>query len=173
MYLYHVYLLGKCDYFLVNMFLIMFLCFYIKSLRKKSNVSLIIKLFESFIIRRRFGFYVTMLLSLAQTMDESLHWSLPPIMVYIQSFNYAVWPFLQVLIYSFPGHLLDLFPILLVCFHNDLLLAQTNKSQDGLRSVQYHGAKCWNDVYVDIKWSPSVKIFREKFEKFLFERIYW
>ena len=68
-----------------------------------------------------------------------------------------------------------------VCFHNffksvesvhqygtrqagkdDIFLPQKNTSQYGLRSVRYNGAKCWNDIPVEIKRSPSVKMFRQK-----------
>ena len=78
-----------------------------------------------------------------------------------------------------------------VCFHNffksvesvhqygtrqagkdDIFLPQKNTSQYGLRSVRYCGAKCWNDVPVDIKRSPSVKIFHQKLKTFLFEHYY-
>ena len=75
-----------------------------------------------------------------------------------------------------------------VCFHNffksvesvhqygtrqagkdDIFLPQKNTSQYGLRSVRYNGAKCWNDIPVEIKRSPSVKMFRQKLKTFLFE----
>ena len=38
---------------------------------------------------------------------------------------------------------------------NDIFLTQKNTSQYGLRSVRYFGAKCWNDIPMDIKHSPS------------------
>ena len=75
-----------------------------------------------------------------------------------------------------------------VCFHNfsksvesvhqystrqagkdNIFLPQINTSQYGLRSVRYNGAKCWNDIPVEIKRPPSVKMFRQKLKTFLFE----
>ena len=55
---------------------------------------------------------------------------------------------------------------------NDIFLIQKNTLQYGLRSVRYCGAKCWNDIPVDIKRSPSVKSFRLKLKAFLFEKSY-
>ena len=79
-----------------------------------------------------------------------------------------------------------------VCFHNffetlasfhqygtrqankgDIFLTQQNTKQYGLRSVRYFGAKCWNDIPVDIKRSPSVSIFRQKLKAFLFKNNYY
>ena len=73
-----------------------------------------------------------------------------------------------------------------VCFHNffrsvesvhqydtrqagkdDIFLPQKNTSQYGLRSERFNGAKCWNDIPVEIKRSPSVKRFRHKLKTFL------
>ena len=47
------------------------------------------------------------------------------------------------------------------------------KITNGLRSIRYYGAKCWNDIPVEIKRSPSVKMFRQKLKTFLFEHNYW
>ena len=55
---------------------------------------------------------------------------------------------------------------------DDIFLIQKNTLQYGLRSVRYCGAKCWNDIPVDIKRSPSVKSFRLKLKAFLFEKSY-
>ena len=55
---------------------------------------------------------------------------------------------------------------------NDIFLTQKNTSQYGLRSVRYFGAKCWNDIPMDIKKSPSTISFRRKLKAFLFENIY-
>ena len=52
---------------------------------------------------------------------------------------------------------------------DDIFLHQINTSQYGLRSVRYNGAKCWNDIPVEIKRSPSVKMFRQKLKTSLFE----
>ena len=54
----------------------------------------------------------------------------------------------------------------------DIFLIQKNTLQYGLRSVRYCGARCWNDIPVDIKRSPSVKSFRLKLKAFLFEKSY-
>ena len=54
----------------------------------------------------------------------------------------------------------------------DIFLIQKNTLQYGLRSVRYCGAKCWNDIPVDIKRSPSVKSFRLKLKAFLVEKSY-
>ena len=50
----------------------------------------------------------------------------------------------------------------------DIFLIQKNTLQYGLRSVRHCGAKCWNEIPVDIKRSPSVKSFRLKLKAFLF-----
>ena len=42
---------------------------------------------------------------------------------------------------------------------NCIFVCQKNTLQYGLRSVRYHGAKCWNDVPVEIRNSPSVLAF--------------
>ena len=55
---------------------------------------------------------------------------------------------------------------------NDIFLTQKNTSQYGLRSVRYFGAKCWNDIPMDIKKSPSTISFRRKLKAFLFENNY-
>ena len=47
-----------------------------------------------------------------------------------------------------------------------------NTLQYGLRSVCYFGAKCWNDIPVEIKKSPSANNFRQKVKAYLFERNY-
>ena len=52
---------------------------------------------------------------------------------------------------------------------NDIFLTQKNTTQYGLRSVRYFGAKCWNDIPMDIKESPSAISFRRKLKAFLFE----
>ena len=55
---------------------------------------------------------------------------------------------------------------------NDIFLTQKNTSQYGLRSVRYFGAKCWNDIPMDIKQSPSTISFCRKLKVFLFENNY-
>ena len=55
---------------------------------------------------------------------------------------------------------------------SDIFLTQKNTSQYGLRSVRYFGAKCWNDIPLDIKKSPSSISFRRKLKAFLFENNY-
>ena len=55
---------------------------------------------------------------------------------------------------------------------DDILLTQKNTNQYGLRSIHYHGSKCWNDISVEIKRSPSVNIFRQRLKAFLFENNY-
>ena len=55
---------------------------------------------------------------------------------------------------------------------DNIFLTQKNTNKYGLRSVHYHGAKCWNDIPVDIKRSPSVNIFRQKLKAFLFQSNY-
>ena len=45
---------------------------------------------------------------------------------------------------------------------NNTFLTQRNTLQYGLRSVRYHGAKCWNDIPVAIKNTPSANTFRRK-----------
>ena len=52
---------------------------------------------------------------------------------------------------------------------SNIFLTQKNTLQYGLRSVRYCGAKCWNNIPVDIKQSPSVSSFRQKIKAFLFE----
>ena len=83
------------------------------------------------------------------------------------------------------------FKISPVCFHNffksveslyqygirqagkdDIFLPQKNTSQYGLKSIRYYGAKCWNGIPVEVKRSPSVKMFRQKLKIFLFEHNY-
>ena len=68
-----------------------------------------------------------------------------------------------------------------ICFHNffkslesvhqydtrqagkdNIFQTQKNTSQYGLRSVSYYGAKCWNDIPVNIKRSPSVSVFHSE-----------
>ena len=56
--------------------------------------------------------------------------------------------------------------------NNDIFLTQKNTTQYGLRSVRYFGAKCWNDIPMDIKKSPSAISFRRKLKAFLFENNY-
>ena len=51
----------------------------------------------------------------------------------------------------------------------DDILPQKNTSQYGLRSVRYNGAKCWNDIPVEIKRLPSVKMFHQTLKTFLFK----
>ena len=55
---------------------------------------------------------------------------------------------------------------------SNIFLTQKNTLQYGLRSVRYCGAKCWNNIPVDIKQSPSVSSFRQKIKAFLFETKY-
>ena len=55
---------------------------------------------------------------------------------------------------------------------NDIFLTQKNTSQYGLRSVRYFGARCWNDIPMNIKKSPSTISFRRKLKAFLFENNY-
>ena len=55
---------------------------------------------------------------------------------------------------------------------DDIFLTQKITNQYGLRSIHYHGSKCWNDIPVDIKRSPSVNIFRQRLKAFLFENNY-
>ena len=52
---------------------------------------------------------------------------------------------------------------------NDIFVTQKNTLQYGIRSVRYCGAKCWNDIPVNIKRSPSANIFRQKLKAFLFQ----
>ena len=54
--------------------------------------------------------------------------------------------------------------------NNDIFLTQMNTLQYGLRSVRYFGAKCWSDIPVEIKKSPSANNFRQKVKAYLFER---
>ena len=55
---------------------------------------------------------------------------------------------------------------------NNIFLTQENTLQYGLRSVRYFGAKYWNDIPIDIKRSPSKKIFHRKLKAFFFESKY-
>ena len=55
---------------------------------------------------------------------------------------------------------------------NNIFLIQKNTLQYGLRSVRYYGAKCWNDIPVEIKKSPSANNFRRKLKAYLFESNY-
>ena len=55
---------------------------------------------------------------------------------------------------------------------NAIFLTQKNTLQYGIRSVRYCGDKCWNDIPVDIKKSPSANIFRRKLKAFLFQNHY-
>ena len=55
---------------------------------------------------------------------------------------------------------------------NDIFITQKNTLQYCLRSVRYFGAKCWNDIPIDIKSSPSACSFRQKFKSFFFENNY-
>ena len=52
---------------------------------------------------------------------------------------------------------------------NDIFLTWKNTLQYGIRSVRYCGDKCWNEIPVDIKRSPSANIFRQKLKAFLFQ----
>ena len=54
----------------------------------------------------------------------------------------------------------------------DIFLMQKNTAQYGLRSVRYFGAKCWNDIPMDIRKSSSTISFRRKLKAFLFENNY-
>ena len=42
---------------------------------------------------------------------------------------------------------------------NDIFLTQKNTSQCGLQSVCYFGAKCWNDIPMDIRNHPLQSVF--------------
>ena len=55
---------------------------------------------------------------------------------------------------------------------NHIFLTQKNTLQYGLRSVRYYGAKCWNEIPVGIKISPSAISFRRKLKAFLLESNY-
>ena len=46
------------------------------------------------------------------------------------------------------------------------------KTQYGLRSIGYYGARCWNEITTNIKRSSSLKIFRKKLKSFLHENNY-
>ena len=78
-----------------------------------------------------------------------------------------------------------------ICFHNffqylesvhqygtrqagkdDIFRTRKNTSQYGLRSVGYYGAKCWNDIPVNIKRSPSLTVFCSKLKTYFFENNY-
>ena len=48
--------------------------------------------------------------------------------------------------------------------NNDIFLTQMNTLQYGLRSVRYFGAKCWNDILVEIK-NPHLQIIFDKKSK--------
>ena len=54
---------------------------------------------------------------------------------------------------------------------NCIFVYQKNTLQYGLRSVSYHGAKCWNNIPVE-RSSPSAFSFRRKLKAFLFENNY-
>ena len=54
----------------------------------------------------------------------------------------------------------------------DIFLMQKNTAQYGLRSVRYFGAKCWNEIPMDIRKSYSTISFRRKLKAFLFENNY-
>ena len=49
-----------------------------------------------------------------------------------------------------------------------IVLTQKNTAQYGLRPVRYFEAKCWNDIPLDIKKSPSTISFHRKLKAFLF-----
>ena len=55
---------------------------------------------------------------------------------------------------------------------NDIFITQKNTLRYGLRSLRYFGAKCWNDISIDIKSSPSACSFRQKLKSFFFENNY-
>ena len=55
---------------------------------------------------------------------------------------------------------------------NCIFVCQKNTLQYGLRSVRYHGAKCWNNISVEIRSSPSAYSFRRKLKAFFFENNY-
>ena len=55
---------------------------------------------------------------------------------------------------------------------NDIFLTQKNTVQYGLRSVRFFGAKCWNNIPMVIKSSPSARSFRQKLKSFFFENNY-
>lgn len=55
---------------------------------------------------------------------------------------------------------------------NDIYLTQKNTLQYGIRSVRYYGAKCWNEIPINIKTSPSSNHFRQKLKAFLFQNHY-
>ena len=44
---------------------------------------------------------------------------------------------------------------------NDIFLTQKNTLQYGIRSVHFYETKCWNDIPVGMKKSPSANIFRK------------
>ena len=52
---------------------------------------------------------------------------------------------------------------------NDIFLNQKSTVQYGLRSVRFFGAKCWNNIPMVIKNSPSACSFRQKLKSFFFE----
>ena len=54
----------------------------------------------------------------------------------------------------------------------DIFLSQKNTLKYGIRSVQYYGAKCWNDIPDYITRSPSIKSFQQNLRSLLFERDY-
>ena len=55
---------------------------------------------------------------------------------------------------------------------NNIFLTQKNTVQYGLRSVRFFGAKCWNNIPIVIKRSPSARSFRQKLKSFFFENNY-
>ena len=55
---------------------------------------------------------------------------------------------------------------------NDIFLTQKNTVQYGLMSVRLFGAKCWNNIPMVIKNSPSARTFRQKLKSFFFENNY-
>ena len=55
---------------------------------------------------------------------------------------------------------------------NDIFLTQKNTLQYGLRSVRYHGAKCWNEIPMEIKKARTATSFRQNLKFFLFESNY-
>ena len=55
---------------------------------------------------------------------------------------------------------------------NCIFVCQKNTLQYGLRSVHYHWAKCWNNIPVEIRSSPSAFSFHRKLNAFLFENNY-
>ena len=56
--------------------------------------------------------------------------------------------------------------------NNNLFQNRKNALQYGLRSVRYFGAKCWTNIPLEIKGSPSAYTFRRKLKTFFFENNY-